>query len=144
MDVFDNNKMLLTTTNPISDKKNNNLKRVIFCILYLVCHCNKHDIGFLPRDPWWCFPPIFKRCNISIKASKSDHNVLRIFTGAPKFTLGFQWGSCYSMFCRLLFVLLSFFFCPLCCLTFFDLWILISPLVSSNSFFTQTKTYEEF
>jgi hypothetical protein len=89
MDVFDNNKMLLTMTNPISDKKKNNLKRVIFCILYLVCHCNKHDIGFLPRDPWWCFPPTFKRCNISIKASKSDHNVLRNFTGAPKFTLGF-------------------------------------------------------
>jgi hypothetical protein len=48
-------------------------------------------------------------------------------------------GSCYSifsficMFCRSLFVLLSFFFWPLCCLFFFDLRILIAPLVSSNS-----------
>ena len=38
-----------------------------------------------------------------------------------------QWGivrvtrSLYVMFCRSLFVLLSFFFCPLCCLSFFDL-----------------------
>ena len=45
-------------------------------------------------------------------------------------------GSCYSifsficMFCRSLFVLLSLFFCPLCCLLFFDLQILIAPLVS--------------
>jgi hypothetical protein len=35
------------------------------------------------------------------------------------------------MFCKLLFVL--FFFCPLCCLFFFDIRILITPLVSSNS-----------
>jgi hypothetical protein len=58
-------------------------------------------------------------------------------SGAPEFTPGFQWGSCYSifsficMFCR--FVLLSFFLWPLCCLFFFDILILIAPLVSSNS-----------
>ena len=39
----------------------------------------------------------------------------------------------YVMFCRSLFVHLSFFFWPLCFLSFFDLWILITPLVSSNS-----------
>jgi hypothetical protein len=50
---------------------------------------------------------------------------------------GFYWGSCYSifsfilcMFCRLLFVLFYFFFWPLCCLSFFDTRILITPLVS--------------
>ena len=49
-------------------------------------------------------------------------------SGAPDFTLGFLWGSCYSifscmcMFCRSLFVLLS-------C----DLQILLTLLVSSNS-----------
>jgi hypothetical protein len=37
------------------------------------------------------------------------------------------------MFCRSLFVRLYFFFWPLCCLFFFDLWILITPLVSTNS-----------
>jgi hypothetical protein len=47
---------------------------------------------------------------------------------------------CYSifsfmcMFCRSLFILLSFFFGSLCCLSF-DLRILITPLVSSNSSF---------
>jgi hypothetical protein len=37
------------------------------------------------------------------------------------------------IFCRSLFVLLSFFFWPLCCLSFFDLRILIASLISSNS-----------
>jgi len=37
------------------------------------------------------------------------------------------------MFCRSLFVLLYLFFWPLCCLFFFDIRILITPLVSSNS-----------
>ena len=37
------------------------------------------------------------------------------------------------MFCRSLFVLLSFFFCSLCCLPSLYLRILITPLVSSNS-----------
>jgi hypothetical protein len=48
-------------------------------------------------------------------------------------------GSCYSifsficMFCRSLFVLLCFFFWTLCCLLFFDILIMITPLVSSGS-----------
>ena len=60
-------------------------------------------------------------------------------SGAPEFTQYFLWGSCYSiysficMFCRSLFVFLYFFFWPLCCLFFFELRILITPLVSSNS-----------
>ena len=37
------------------------------------------------------------------------------------------------MFCRSLFVILFFFFWPLCCLFFFDLRILITPLMYSNS-----------
>ena len=37
------------------------------------------------------------------------------------------------MFCRSLFVLLSFFIWPMCCLFFFDIRILITPLISSNS-----------
>ena len=71
-------------------------------------------------------------------------------TGAPEFNPGFQWGLCYSifsfmcMFCRSLFVLLYFFFWSLCCL-FFDLWILITSLVSSSSHFSYIKeTYSVF
>jgi len=37
------------------------------------------------------------------------------------------------MFCRSLFVLLFFYFWSLCCPSFFDLRIMITPLVSSNS-----------
>jgi hypothetical protein len=37
------------------------------------------------------------------------------------------------MFCRSLFVLMSFIFWPLCCLSFFDLQIMITPLASSSS-----------
>ena len=39
------------------------------------------------------------------------------------------------MFCRSFFVLLYFFFWPLCFLFFFDIQILITPLVSSNSYY---------
>ena len=39
----------------------------------------------------------------------------------------------YVFFCRSLFVLVSFFFWPLCCLFCFDLRIMITPLVSWNS-----------
>jgi hypothetical protein len=59
-----------------------------------------------------------------------------IITATP----GFQWGSCYSIFsfmcnvCKSLFVLLSLFFWPLFCLSF-NLRILITHLVSSNSLF---------
>ena len=38
-----------------------------------------------------------------------------------------------EMFCRSLLVFLSVFFCPLCCLSFFDLQIQITPLISSDS-----------
>ena len=43
----------------------------------------------------------------------------------------------YVMFCRSLFVLLSFFFWPLCCVSFFDLRILIKPLVYSDSSYAE-------
>jgi hypothetical protein len=43
------------------------------------------------------------------------------------------------MFCWLLFVLLYFFFWPLCCLFFFDIRILIAPLISSNSSWNWNK-----
>ena len=55
-------------------------------------------------------------------------------SGAPEFTPGFYSNfSFMCMFCRSLFVLLSFVFWPLCCLSFFDLRLLITSLVSSNS-----------
>ena len=60
-------------------------------------------------------------------------------SGAPEFTHGFSGVRVIRslvlmcMFCRSLCVLLYFFFWPLCCLFFFDIRIIITPLVSSNS-----------
>ena len=48
------------------------------------------------------------------------------------------------MFCRTLFLISSFFFCPLCSLSFFNLQILIAHLITSNSsiyvFFSKPKS----
>ena len=70
-------------------------------------------------------------------------------SGAPGFTSSFQWASCYSIFsficmlCRWLFVLLYFFFWPLCCLLFFDIRILITPLIScGHCVVCPSSTYE--
>ena len=53
------------------------------------------------------------------------------------------------MFCRSLFVILTFFFWPVCCLFFSDLRNLSTPLVSSNFSFlffsvTQIQMYNHF
>ena len=45
------------------------------------------------------------------------------------------------MFCRSLFVLLCSFFWPLCCLFFFDIQIMITFLLSSNSSYTLNCPY---
>ena len=75
-------------------------------------------------------------------------------SGAHKFTPGFYWGSCYSifsflcMFCRSLclsfctfsfgLVLSVLLLLALCCLFFFDIRILITTLLFSNYFSTNT------
>ena len=55
----------------------------------------------------------------------------------PRFLVGFVIFSFICMFCWSLFVILYFLFWSLCCLFFFDIRILISPLVSSNSSLTR-------
>ena len=62
----------------------------------------------------------------------------------PEFALGFQWGSCCSVFsflccvfCRLLCVPSFFLVLALCCLSFFDLRIMITRLVYSNLSYNQ-------
>ena len=64
----------------------------------------------------------------------------RILLEHPSSPPCFQGGSCCSIVsfrcsCCLVDRCCPFFFCPLCCLSFFYLRILITPLVSSNSFF---------
>ena len=63
----------------------------------------------------------------------------------PGITSGFLWGSCYSILsfmCSVLQIVTCpfvLFFWLLRCLSFFDLRILITPLVSSNSSYVEVK-----
>jgi hypothetical protein len=66
-------------------------------------------------------------CQLRFCVYLSYYKFVESFPGAklhPTYTI----FSCMCMFCRSLFVLLYFFFWPLCCLFFFDIRILISPL----------------
>jgi hypothetical protein len=86
---------------------------------------------------------LFER-NIQIKTSllylkwcyidQGMYSVVLNMCSCALLCVGF-WTDGVCMFCRSLFVLLYFFFCPFCCLFFFDIRILIASLVSSNSSF---------
>ena len=85
-----------------------------------------------------CFPP-FALNQISTQSSSSFVQFRQCYV-ILLFTPGVQWGSCYSInsFVCVCFVdrclsFCPFFFWPLCCLSFFELRILIIPLVSSSS-----------
>jgi hypothetical protein len=71
---------------------------------------------------YWC-PTRFMWCNICWPF-RSTH----VFSGAHVAISLVFWRMFYGS----LFVLLWFFFCPLCCMSFFGLRLLITPLVSSN------------
>ena len=68
-------------------------------------------------------------------------------SGAPKSTPGFQWDSHCSIFIFLCIILqivvcpLSFCFCSWCCMLFFNLWILITVLVSANPSYTNKNIW---
>ena len=109
---------------------------LIIHILYIAVWCNMKYLFCFPVHS--SFTTYYRVCN-QINTTGATRGAGTAYpSGAPEFTSGFQWGSCYSifsfiyMFCRSLFVLLYFFFCPLCCLFFFDIRILIAPQVSSN------------
>ena len=99
--------------------------------------------------------PIFSSSCCMLSREQSNTNFIIFGVTQPELEMGItptkqsptikhatQWGSRYSIFsfmcvfCRSLFVLLYFFFWPLFCLFFFDVRILITPLVSSNSLLT--------
>ena len=72
--------------------------------------------------------PAVEQDMISISDLKAPEIILAVFGWVP---IAQALILC-EMFCKPLFVLLNFFFWPLYCL-FFDIQILITPLVSSNS-----------
>jgi len=93
---------------------------------------------------------VYDKWNISVVIISPVNNMALVTCGAktanpsgvPEFTPGYSGVRVVRclvfcvMFCRSLFVHLYFFLSwPLCCLLFFDIRILITPLVSSNSSF---------
>ena len=131
---------------------------VMLCTIFSVQYSIDLCLSFCPFFFWplYCLSAFYLRLlittlvssNSSCKKGDIDPNYHTIeghstmyrnnAINQPDITPGCQWGLCYSifsfmcMFCGSLFVLLYFFFWPLCCLSF-DLRILITPLVSSSS-----------
>ena len=90
----------------------------------------------MSRDPALCcrLSVIHRHISVSVK----NHNLNDLLT-LPEHQVEYavfsgisiiRFFSFMCMFCRSLFVLLYFFYWPLCCLSYFDLRILIAPLVS--------------
>ena len=81
---------------------------------------------------FWCKSKVTRRVPLVVQEL---FNLPEHMSSPPVFSGVRVTGSLVSSvkFCRSLVVLLFFLFWPLCCLIIFDLWILITPLVSSNS-----------
>jgi hypothetical protein len=97
---------------------------------------------------------IFRKINTKFRVISQDNNSLGELIPTPSVKRNAQWYlvhvdyifsySNFSFMCmisRSLFVLLYFFFWPLCCLSFFDLRTLVTPLVSSNPWLDERHAY---
>ena len=118
--------------------------RNVSCILNLIStfllHYRNHKWGTVFVEPHYMtykilseFQMLNKKYKLYLSPTFIEH-IPEHLSSPPVFS-GVRVYSIFSfiyMFCRSLFVLLYFFFWPLCCL-FFDIRILIAPLVSSNS-----------
>ena len=104
--------------------------------------CVTNDHGYVPRPVLSWFSTYHRACNSIDTTGATSGAGIAYPSGAPELIPGFWWCSCYSifsfkcMFYRSFFVLLYFLFWPLCYLFFFDIRVLITPLVSSNSSLT--------
>jgi hypothetical protein len=93
--------------------------KVIIINMKWVCACGRICFGHLARSTIPAFDTNNRYHKLLLRKKYS------LFCITPEFTPGYLWGSCYSIFsfmcifCRSLFVLLSFFFLTLCCLSFF-------------------------
>jgi hypothetical protein len=108
--------------------------------LWNICVTNNH--GYVPFvvNTFLCFPPSWLITEFVTRLTRRVSVVEEELFDLPVCTPCFSGGRVtrslvLCIFCRSLFVLLSLFFWPLCCLFVFDLRILITSLVSSNSSF---------
>ena len=98
-----------------------------------ICVTDDHGYAPLVVSTLRSFPIACFVTRVTRRVSLVEQDML-----TPLEHLSSQWGSWCSifsfcvMFCGSLFGLLSFFFWPLCFLSFFDLWIQILSLVYSN------------
>ena len=109
--------------------------------LWNICVTNDH--GYVPLvvntsrsfPHSWLITGFVTRLTRRVPLVDQELPILPEHTSAPPVFSGVRVtrSLVLCVFCRSLFVLLSFFFWPLCCLFFFDIRILITTLVSSNS-----------
>ena len=107
----------------------------------LISDIKKQENCFKIHQLYWCptrFPwqMIFVQFNSNTTGATSGTGSTNL-SGPPEFTHGIQWD-------RSLFVLFSILFWPLCCLYFFDLRILIIPLVSSTSSYADRGKTDDY
>ena len=119
--------------------------RIVFYKMLFRFRMILHRIGVFPivfNDTSWPFPHSWFICRFVIRVTQRrmplvEQKLLTLpehLSSPPVLSRVHVARSLVFcvVFCRSFFVLLFFFFWPLCCLSF-NLWILIIPLVSSNS-----------
>ena len=111
---------------------------ISFCLKESVLYMCDSDIDFAISfyDFSWLNTGFVTRVTRQVSQVKQELLTFPEYQSSPSVLSGVHISRSLVlcvMFCRSLFVLLYFFFWPLCCLSFFDLRILITPLVSSNS-----------
>ena len=111
-------------------------------VMEYMCHKCSACKHFSVLSPFMTYHRIYNKINTTGTISGAG---TAYHSGAPEFTTGFSGVRVtQSLVLCVHFVdrYLSFFFWPLCCLFFFDIWILIAPLVSSNSSNTKYERAE--
>ena len=76
---------------------------------------------------------------VAVSPLRCSSSSVHVFSGVLEFNPGFQLG-----FVDCCLYLLYLFFQPLCCLSIFNLRILITPLLSSSSFYSNIKIQQQF
>ena len=102
--------------------------------MHSVCH--NHKIRSFPHS--WFNTEFVTRVTRRMPHVEQDILTFHEHLSSPPVFSGVRVARSFIfcvMFCRSLFALLFFFFLLLCCLPFFDLLLLITPLVSSDYHF---------
>jgi len=99
-------------------------------VMEYLCHKWPRICSTCPFAYSWLINGFVTRVTRYVPLVKQELPILQEHTSSPPILVGFVLLDPFfcTVFCRSLYVLLSFFFWPLCCLSFFDLLILITSL----------------